>query len=156
MHARAHWWILCMVVFGVLLLTCGAQADGQQSHGAAHIALIAWMPDSFTVRWPGGITSSTGAGVSLRRGVNFRFGGSLLPGANVAAACEVESRGRNPEEKPGFPMVHASKHPSGVLECDGAFRIVSANPETEILDARPAEARGAADDIRIDVRLSVI
>lgn len=158
MYTRAHGRVLWLAVSGVVLLSHGVPTSGQQSHGGTQVALVAWMPDSVTVRWPSGFTKGPVTGVSLQRGLNLRFGGRLLPGASLAAACKVGSQVRDVAEHRAIAMIHAAENPSGVLACDGAFRTILEKPETGFLDThlvgiRIQESTSAA---RIDITLSAI
>lgn len=158
MHARSRWRVLWLAVFGAVLLSYGAPTHGQQAHGGTQVALVAWMPDSFTVRWPGSFSSAPSTGVWLQRGVNLRFGGRLLPGASLAAACEVKSAGQYVTGKPRIPPIHAAQNPSGVLACDGAFRAIVEAPPAGFFDAHLVNIRiqQSTRTNRIDITLSVI
>lgn len=145
-----------MAVLASFFLCYGAPAYSQHIRGGTQVALIARMPDRFTVRWPIG-SGRAPLGVLLERGITVGLGGQLLPGANLAAACQIRLQSRPAKVDQVNPLPHGDQKP-GVLTCDGAFRAVVESLQTKIPNAHLVEFRAErpAGAIRIDVTISVL
>lgn len=163
MHSRAKLHV-CVVSLVAAALAYVAAASAQTIHGSAQVTMIARMPDALTVRpliQPSALRLASPGAPSV---FHLNLSGRLLPGANVTAACTIQTASIA-SQPPTAPTSPSSNSPmNGPLICDGKFtkltpiKLTPNDTQGVILTLanRNTGTQPQSADSRLDISLSII